>query len=312
MEYKDYYKILDVDRNASEKEVKRTYRRLARKLHPDVNPGDKGAEARFKEINEAYDVLGDPEKRAKYDRLGASWQQWQRAGRDPGGFDWSQSASPGAGATRVNFADLNELLGGAGGSGFSDFFSSLFGGMAGGARPQAQVRPRKGQDLRQPIDITLEEAFRGTTRTLIRDGRRIQASIPAGAKTGTKVRLTGQGTPGSSGGPAGNLYLTITVLPHNRFERKGDRLHTQIPVDFYTAVLGGKTEVETLAGSVQLSIPAGTQGGQVFRLRGKGMPKLRHKDEFGDLYAKVTIQIPKCLSKQEKELFTQLAELRKR
>ncbi len=312
MEYKDYYKILDVDRNASEKEVKRTYRRLARKLHPDVNPGDKGAEARFKEINEAYDVLGDPEKRAKYDRLGASWQQWQRAGRDPGGFDWSQWASPGAGATRVNFADLNELLGGAGGSGFSDFFSSLFGGMAGGARPQAQVRPRKGQDLRQPIDITLEEAFRGTTRTLIRDGRRIQASIPAGAKTGTKVRLTGQGTPGNSGGPAGNLYLTITVLPHNRFERKGDRLHTQIPVDFYTAVLGGKTEVETLAGSVQLSIPAGTQGGQVFRLRGKGMPKLRHKDEFGDLYAKVTIQIPKCLSKQEKELFTQLAELRKR
>lgn len=314
MEYKDYYKILGVDRNASEKEIKRAYRRLARELHPDVNPGDKQAETRFKEINEAYDVLGDSDKRAKYDRFGTSWQQWQRAGRDPSGFDWSQWGSPSArpGGVHVNVNDLNDLFGGAGGSDFSDFFNTLFGGMAGGARPRTQVRPRQGQDINQPIEITLDEAYRGTTRTLIRNGQRIQATIPAGAKTSTKVRLSGQGAPGSNGGSSGNLYLRITVLPHQDFERKGDDLHTETPLDLYTAALGGETVIKTLDGNVKLKIPAGTQGGQVFRLRGKGMPILRQKDKFGDLYAQVNIQIPKSLSKEEKALFEQLAALRKR
>ncbi len=314
MEYKDYYKILGVSRNASEQEIKRAYRKLARQHHPDVKPGDKDAEAHFKEINEAYDVLSDPDKRAKYDRFGNSWQQWQRSGRDPGGFDWSQWAAPGGapGGVRVDFADLNDLFGGGAG-GFSDFFDALFGGMSGAGRGQTYGRPQavRGQDVTQRIEITLEEAYSGTTRTLVRNGQRLQAKIPAGADTGTKVRLSGQGAPGAGGQP-GNLYLELTVLPHARFERKGDDLYTDLAVDLYTAVLGGEVDVETLAGTVSLKIPAGTQGGQLFRLRGKGMPKLRESTKSGDLYAKVSIQIPSKLSAEETTLFEQLSALRRR
>jgi len=315
MDYKDYYKILGVDRNASEGEIKRTYRKLARKLHPDVNPDDKAAEARFKNINEAYQVLGDPEKRTKYDQLGANWQQWQRTGRDPGGFDWSQWATPGgapAGGVRVEFGDLGDLFG-SGAGGFSDFFNSIFGGsMPGAGRARAYSRPRRGRNLEQPIEISLEEAYRGTTRTLERHGGRVQAKIPAGSYTGAKIRLAGQGSPGTNGAAAGDLYLKITVKPHSRFERKGDDLHLETPVDLYTAVLGGEATVETLDGNVQLRIPAGTQSGQVFRLRGKGMPKLRDKGRHGDLYAKVMLQIPKKLSAQEQKLFQELSTLHKR
>lgn len=318
MEYKDYYKTLGVDRQASEDEIKRAYRKLARQLHPDVNPDDKAAEARFKDINEAYQVLSDPEKRSKYDQLGADWQQWQRSGHDPGGFDWSQWFSPGAphggapGGVRVEFGDLNDILGG-GASGFSDFFNSLFGGaMPGGGRPRSPRRPVRGQDLQQTIEITLEEAFHGTTRTLERDGQRLQAKIPPGAKTGTKIRLAGQGSSGAgTGGVSGDLYLIINVRPHPRFKRDGDDLHMETPISLLTAVLGGKTIVETLNGNVELKIPAGTQSGQVFRLRGKGMPKLREQG-YGDLYVKILPEIPKRLSKREKELFQELDALHKR
>lgn len=324
MEYKDYYKILGVDRGATDDEIKRTYRKLARQLHPDVNPGDKAAEARFKDINEAYQVLGDPEKRTKYDRLGSSWQGWQRAGHDPGGFDWSQWFSPGSGrrgtpgGVRVEFGDLNDILGGGAG-GFSDFFNALFGGgMPGvGRAPAGHTRtyrqPVRAQNLEQPIEITLEEAHRGTTRTLERDGTRLQATIPPGAKTGTKIRLAGQGAPvpGQRGSKAGDLYLRITVKPHPRFTREGDDLHLEAEIDLYTAVLGGETVVETLEGSVQLKIPAGTQSGQQFRLGGKGMPKLREKG-FGDLYVRVTPRIPQNLSDQERQLYQELTRLRQR
>lgn len=314
MEYKDYYKILGVDRNASADEIKRAYRKLARELHPDVNPDDKAAEARFKNINEAYEVLADPEKRSKYDRLGSSWQQWQRAGRDPSGFDWSQWSSPGGaqrGGVRVEFTDLSGLFGGGAG-GFSDFFQSIFGGgMPGAGRTQPRRRAVRGQDIEQAIQVTLEEAYRGTTRTLERNGRRIQASIPAGAYTGAKIRLAGQGAPGSGGAP-GDLYLKVTVKPHARLKRKGDNLHTDVPVDIWTAALGGEAVVEALDGSVQLKIPAGTQGGQVFRLRGKGMPKLKEKGKYGDLYAKVAIRIPKRLSSRARQLFQELERVLKR
>jgi curved DNA-binding protein len=319
MEYKDYYKILGVDRKASAEEIKRVYRKLARQLHPDVNPDDSAAEARFKDINEAYQVLGDPDKRIKYDQLGSNYQQYQRAGHDPGGYDWSQwysqgGASRGApGGVRVEFNDLNDILGG---SGFSDFFNSLFG--AGGSRaghPQARRSRRvsRGQDLEQVIEISLEEAFRGTTRTLERDGKRLAASIPAGAKTGTKVRLGGQGAPTAapSGGPAGDLFLKIKVRPHGTLTRDNDDLRMEAQVDIYTAVLGGDVLIETLDEKVQLKIPAGTQSGQVFRLRGKGMPSLKGKSH-GDLFVKVMLQVPENLSKKEKELYQELANIRKR
>jgi curved DNA-binding protein len=312
MDYKDYYKILGVDRNADEKEIKKAYRRLARQYHPDVNPGDKGAEERFKEINEAHEVLADSEKRRKYDQLGASWQQWQRTGRDPGGFDWSQwsTRAPGGGRVHVEYGDLGDLFGGGG---FSDFFEAIFGGV-GRQGPQTwtstrQARPRRGQDYEQPVEITLEEAFTGTRRVLEKDGRRIEVRIPPGVKTGSKVRIAGEGAPGPGGGATGDLYLKVTILPHKDFERKGDDLYCEAPVDLYTAILGGEANVPTLEGTVSLKIPPETQGGRTFRLKGQGMPQLRDSNKRGDLYAKVKIVLPKGLSAKEKALFRELAHL---
>ncbi len=305
MEYKDYYKILGVDRNAEEKEIKTAYRKLARQHHPDVNPGDKAAEERFKDINEAYEVLSDPEKRHKYDQLGSNWQQWQRMGRDPGRFDWSQwvsGAQPGGGRTRVEYRDLGDLFGGRD---FSDFFQSIFGGM-----DAPQARPRRGRDFTQPVEITLEKAFQGTTRTLQKDGRRLEVKIPPGVRTGSKVRMAGEGSPGMSGGASGDLYLEVTVLPHSTFERQGDDLHCDIPVSLYTVVLGGEVKVPTLSGDVMLKIPPETQGGRTFRLQGKGMPNLRNPEKRGDLYASLKVQVPQKLNKREKELFHELASLR--
>lgn len=305
MEYKDYYKTLGVERNAEEKKIKKAYRKLARQYHPDVNPDDKTAEERFKDINEAYEVLSDPEKRSKYDQLGSSWQQWQHKGRDPRGFDWSQwfnQAQPGGGGVRVEYADLGDLFGGGG---FSDFFQSIFGG---GGAPQARLR--RGQDYTQPVEITLEEAFQGTTRVIQKDGRRLEVKIPPGAKTGSKVRMAGEGSPGMSGGASGDLYLEVTVLPHSIFERQGDDLNCEILVSLYTAVLGGEVKVPTPGGDVLLTIPPEIQGGRTFRLREKGMPNLRNPKKRGDLYAKLRVQVPQKLSEEEKELFRELASLR--
>jgi curved DNA-binding protein len=317
MEYKDYYKILGVDRNASEKEIKKAYRRLARQYHPDVNPGDKGAEERFKEINEAHEVLADSEKRRKYDQLGASWQQWQRTGRDPGGFDWGQwsAGAPGGDRVHVEYGDLGDLFGDAFGDGrFSDFFEAIFGG-GGRQGPQAwtgtrQARPRRGQDYEQPVEITLEEAFGGTRRVLEKEGRRLEVKIPPGVKMGSKVRIAGEGALGPGGGATGDLYLKVTVLPHKVFERKGDDLYCEVPVDLYTAILGGETDVPTLKGTVSLKIPPGTQGGRTFRLKGQGMPQLRDSNKHGNLYAKVKVVLPKDLSPKEKALFRELAQMR--
>jgi curved DNA-binding protein len=306
MEYKDYYKTLGVDRNAEEKEIKKAYRKLARQYHPDVNPGDKAAEERFKDINEAYEVLSDPDKRHKYDQLGSSWQQWQRTGRDPGGFDWSQwSSGAQPGGVRVEYRDLGDLGDLFRGRDFSDFFQSIFGGMGA---PQA--RPRRGQDYTQPLEITLEEAFQGTARMIQKDGRRLEVKIPPGVRTGSKVRVAGEGSPGIAGGTSGDLYLEVNVLPHSVFEREGDDLHCEVPVNLYTAVLGGEIKVPTLSGDVILTIPPETQGGRTFRLRGKGMPNLRNPKKHGDLYAKLRIQTPRKLTQREKELFRELASLR--
>jgi curved DNA-binding protein len=311
MDYKDYYKILGVDKSASEKDIKKAFRRLARQHHPDVNPGDPGAEDRFKEINEAYEVLSDAEKRQKYDQLGADWQRWQQTGGGPGDFDWSRwtIGQPGE-HVHVRYGtpeDLEDLFGG--GSPFSDFFSQIFGGMGGGAAPggyEYQVRPQRGQDYEQEVEISLQEAYHGATRALQKDGRRLEVKIPAGARTGTRVRMAGEGAPGAAGSTAGDLYLRVRVLPDPQFERRGDDLHVTLPVDLYTAVLGGQVQVPTLSGPVMLTIPATTQNGRTFRLRGKGMPRLRQADQRGDLFARIDVQLPADLSPRQRELFEEL------
>ena len=314
MEYKDYYKILGVDRNSGKKEIKKAYRKLARKYHPDVNPSDKEAEERFKEINEAHEVLSDPEKRKKYDQLGTSWRQWQNMGGEPRGFDWSQwYAQPGSGRVYVQYGDLGDLFGGGLG-GFSDFFEAMFGGPSQReARPrgrQRQPQAARSQDFEQEVEITLEEALSGTTRILQKDGRRLEVKIPPGVETGSKVRMRGEGSEGFGRGAKGDLYLKIKILPHRIFERKGDGLHCEVPVDLYTATLGGEVRVPTLKGGAMLKIPPETQSGKTFRLRGQGMPHLKDPKKRGDLYAKVTVKMPQNLTDREKELFRQLADMR--
>ena len=326
MEYKDYYKTLGVSKSASEKEIKSAYRKLARKHHPDVNQDDKNAEARFKEINEAYEVLSDSSKRAKYDQLGSNWNQWQQRG-SPGNFNWGDWMG-GAGGARTQqqnaryatAEDLGDLFG-SGGGGFSDFFTTIFGGMAG-AQQQQRGRTRsnihefgnqsqKGQNIEHELEIALTEAYYGTSRQISINGRKLEVKIPAGAKTGTKVRVRGEGNPGFGGGPSGDLYLKMKVSPDPRFERKGDNLQVDIPVDLYTAVLGGEVRVPTMNGDINLKIPAGSQNGQKMRLRGKGMPKLRKSDEHGDMYVKINVRLPKTITDEQRELFEQLRQLEK-
>ncbi len=311
MEYKDYYKTLGVERNADEKEIKKAYRRLARQYHPDMKPGDKAAEARFKEINEANEVLSDPEKRRKYDELGQNYQRWQQTGQ-PGGFDWSQWTAGRPGGTRVEYGDvqdLNDLFGSGGG--FSDFFQAIFGGMAGGRPGAAQAgrRPQATRDIEQEVEITLEEAFRGAQRLMELDGNRLEVKIPAGVKTGSKVRVAGEGLPSNRGAVHGDIYLVIKVLSHPTFERRGDDLHCETAVDMFTALLGGEVRVPTLTGPVVLRVPPGTQAGRTFRLTGQGMPKLR-SDQRGDLYAKVRITLPDKLDEREVQLVREWARLR--
>ncbi len=337
MEYKDYYDALGVDKDADQAEIRRAFRRLARKHHPDVNPDDPEAEERFKEINEAYEVLHDPEKRQKYDRLGANWRRYEQAGAQPGGFNWSQwtTGAPGGGSGRVHVRhgtpeDLEDLFGG-GGSPFSDFFTQIFGGMrsggaagtaaggsprggaaGAGAQPggfEYRARPQQGRDFKQEVDISLREAYEGTTRIIQKDGRRLEVKIPAGARTGTRVRVAGEGGAGTAGGDAGDLFLQVNVRPDAQFERQGDDLRVKAPVDLCTAVLGGESEVPTLAGPVMLTIPPETQNRQVFRLQGKGMPKLRNPGEHGDLYAEVDVRLPIDLTPRQRELFEELQSI---
>jgi curved DNA-binding protein len=318
MEYKDYYKILGVDKNATEKQIKAAYRKLARQYHPDMNPNNPEAEARFKEINEAYEVLSDPEKRAKYDQLGADWQRWQRAGGHPSDFDWSRwTTAPGGQRVHVQYGtpeDFADLFGED--SLFSEFFNSIFGGMGTRTRRpggfgtyEYQARPQAGRDVEYEVEISLSEAYHGTTRVLSRNGRRLEVRIPPGAKTGTRVRVRGEGEPGIAGGSRGDLYLRIKVAPDPRFERTGDDLRVTVPVDLYTAVLGGEVAVPTLSGEVKLKIPAGTQNGQVFRLRGKGMPKIKSPSEYGDLFVRVEVRLPTQLSAKQRALFEELRRM---
>jgi curved DNA-binding protein len=322
MEYKDYYRTLGVSKTATGKEIKSAFRKLAQKYHPDRNRGDKQAEERFKEINEAYEVLGDAEKRAKYDELGSSYAQWEQMGRPGGGFDFSQWASAmgagtGGGArrgnVRVEYQDMSDLFGD---SGFSDFFETLFGGSFGQTGRATRTAPRSApaQNIEQPVDITLEEAYTGTTRMLQRGSQRKEFKIPPGAKTGTKIRFAGSGHAAASplgGGATGDLYLVVNVTTHPKFRREGDDLHMDLPVEAQTAILGGDVRVPTLSGEVVLSLPPDTQAGKVIRLSGRGMPRLRQPQEHGDLYAHIVITLPAHISEAERKLVAQWAALRK-
>jgi curved DNA-binding protein len=309
MEYKDYYQILGVPKNADEKEIKRAYRKLARQYHPDKNPNNHLAEERFKEINEAYEVIGNADNRVKYDQLGRNYHRFRQMGGDPNGFDFSQWFSGGNGGAYRQQVNVEDLFGGAGG--FSDFFNAIFGGRhnRAGSSPFGQsFQQPANRDVEHTVNITLEEAYQGTTRTLNYEaGERFTAKIPAGSKTGTKVRLRGKGSGGSS-----DLYLVVQVDPHARFKRDGDNLMVTVDVDVLTAVLGGKVSVPTLTNPVTLTIPPGTQGGRTFRLKGKGMPHLRDNQQYGDLLAQINIRVPETLSDEERRLYEQLAALAQR
>jgi DnaJ-class molecular chaperone len=323
MEYKDYYKILGVERAATQDDIKKAFRKLARKYHPDMNPGDKSAEARFKEINEAYEVLSDPEKRQKYDLLGPNWQeQFGPQGPPPRPRAYTTQRGAPSGGAQYDFDDP---------TGFSDFFETLFGN----TRTQRNFRQRAGENLEQPVEISLQEAYEGTKRVftvqipsecpqchgtgLVRNGpcptckgegqitttERIEVAIPKGADTGKRVRVAGKGQPGIGGGPRGDLYLIVSVKPDPRFERRGDDLYTDVEVPLVVALLGGEAGVQQLNGKqLLLTIPGETQNAQVFRLAGKGMPRLAGTGQ-GDLYAKVRVKLPSRLTDRERDLFVE-------
>ncbi len=329
MARKDYYETLGVSRSASEQEIKKVYRRLARQYHPDVNPNDKSAEARFKEINEAYEVLSSNKNRKKYDKYGAQWQhaeQFEQARQQQAPF---RSFGNAGGSTSFHFEgeDMGSL--------FDDL---LFGG--GRARTYTRrTRTMRGRDLETPVEVTLEEAFHGTTRTLSLQSeevcpackgtgliqnvpcaacqgagrvprlKRLEVRIPAGVKTGSRVRIAGKGSPGYNGGASGDLYLMVSVRSHRQFERRGDNLYVEVPVPLTVSVLGGEVQVPTLKGKLALKIPPETQNGRSFRLAGQGMPHLGNSSH-GDIFARVNVVLPTKLSDKEKELFKQLNELR--
>jgi len=315
MEYKDYYQILGLNKSASKEDIKKAYRKLARKYHPDVNPEEKAAEEKFREINEAHEVLSDPEKRKKYDQFGSKWQQYEQSGGKPEDFNWGQwQSQPGSSYTyrTVTPEEFEELFGGGGG--YSDFFETLFGqtgGRGAGGGPGDRefyyhARPRHGRDSEHAIQITLEEAFHGTTRMLQwENGRKVEAKIPRGVKTGSRVRLKGKGEPGTGGGEPGDLYLKIKVMPHDRFQCDEDDLKLSVPVDLFTLLLGGHVTISSIDRPVRLDIPAETPNGRIFRLKGLGMPNLKNPEQRGDLYVTVEAVLPKHLSRQEKGLVEQ-------
>ena len=330
MDFRDYYQALGVKKGATEDEIRKAFRKLARKHHPDVNPGDSSAEAKFKELNEAYEVLRDPEKRRKYDALGANWRQYEHAqparaaepfgwgspfggaGGAEGNVRWNVNAGGAPGGRPMSEDQLRDMFGGGS---FSDFFQTFFSStQAGPTEPGGQKR--RGGDMEHPLELSLEEAFRGATRRLsFRNApadqpRTVEVKIPAGVKDGSRVRVAGEGEPGTPGAGAGDLYLRIAVRPHPVFELKGQNLYVKTQIPVATAVLGGATEVQTLDGKpLRLKIPAATQPGQVFRLKGKGMPAPRPRTSRGDLFATVQVTIPKRLSKGRREHYEALAAL---
>jgi DnaJ-class molecular chaperone len=325
MDFKDYYSTLGVSKTATDKELKQAFRKLARKYHPDVNPGDKTSESKFKEVNEAYEVLGDPEKRKKYDELGANWRMYEQqaaAGARPGAGGPGFGGFSGGGVHTMTEEEMREMFGGE--SPFSDFFQTFFGGgnfgggfedaRRGSSRGNARSRARKGRDVEQEIELSLDDVYHGVTRRLLftlgGQNRSVDVRIPAGVGDGSRVRIAAEGEPGSGGAPNGDLYLRIRLTPNPTFESKGQDLYARVPIPLTTAVLGGEAEVRTLAGkSLRLKIPPTTQHGQMFRLKGHGMPIPGKAGEHGDLYATADVQLPRQLTPEQRSHFEALQKL---
>ena len=302
MAFIDYYKILEVGKNATEAEIKKAYRKLARKYHPDLNPNDKEAERKFKEINEANEVLSHTENRKKYDDYGENWQHAEEFEKSKQQRQYQGNGNQGG-------------FGGSGGGGFSgggdfsDFFESMFGGRTsgGGGRRTAQY---KGQDFNAELHLELKDVYTTHKRTLTINGKNIRITIPAGVENGQQIKISGMGAEGSGGGPKGDLYITFTIENHTKFKLDKHNLYATVDLDLYTAILGGEITADTFDGKVKLTVKPGTKNGTKVKLKGKGFPVYKKEGEFGDLYLTYQIQIPTNLSKKEKELFTELAKLR--
>ena len=293
MEFVDYYKILGVAKNATQDEIKKAYRKLARKMHPDLNPNDKEAHKKFQQINEANEVLGDPEKRKKYDQYGKDWQHAEKFEQ----ARQSQQRSRGGGGQTFTSDDEGA---------FSDFFESLFGGSAGGGRrPQTKFR---GQDHQASLQLGLKDVYTTHQQTLTINGKNIRITIPAGVEDGQVIRLKSYGGPGANGGPPGDLYITFSIADDPDFKRSGHDLFTTAAIDLYTAVLGGEKIIDTLSGKVKLQVAPGTQNGMKVRLKGKGFPVYKKDGEHGDLYVSFNVKIPTNLTDKQKELFTELSK----
>ena len=302
MEFIDYYKILGVDKTASTEDIKKAYRKLARKHHPDLNPNDKEAHKKFQQINEANEVLSDPEKRKKYDKYGKDWQhaeQFEKARAQQGQYTSSEDFNFGGGDFRG--ADYDQ-------GGFSDFFESLFGRPGGGARSKAKYR---GEDYQAELHLNLRDAATTHQQTMTVNGKNIRITIQAGIENGQKIKLKGYGGPGINGGPNGDLYISFQIEDDPKFKRLGNDLYSTAEIDLYTAVLGGETTVDTLNGKLKLKVAAGTQNGSKVRVKGKGFPVYKKEGESGDLYITYHVKIPMHLSEKEKELFTELSKLKK-
>ncbi|HWA06379.1 MAG TPA: J domain-containing protein [Ignavibacteria bacterium] len=320
MDYKDYYKVLGVSKTASQDEIKKAFRKLAMKYHPDKNSGDKTAEAKFKEVNEAHEVIGDPEKRRKYDELGSNWNAYQQGGQTGGGgFDWGkyqqQYGGQGGQTYSTNFGDFSGAFGGGGG-GFSDFFEAFFGGAGSGFTDGKQRGGKrqqlKGDDMQAELPIRLEDAYNGAETIFEVGGQKIKLKIKKGAYDGQTLKLAGKGYPGHNNGPNGDLLLTLKLQKHPLYNRIDDDLYMDLPLDIFTAVLGGKLDVTTLKGKIKITIPPETSNGKTLRLGGLGMPKYGKDSQHGDLFVKIDLQTPKDLTPDEKKLFEQLRDLRKK
>ncbi|RPI02775.1 MAG: J domain-containing protein [Ignavibacteriae bacterium] len=306
--YKDYYKILGIEKTATPNEIKKAYRKLANKFHPDKNKGDKTAEDKFKDINEANGILSDPVKRKKYDQFGADWKQYEESGSRPGGFDWGKySGGRGNQAHTMSQEEFSAMFGG---EGEGDIFETIFG-RQGGSRSGRRNRPSKGEDYEAELLLTLEEAYDGAERLLKVRTQTIKVLLKPGIADGQVLRVAGKGGRGSSGGPFGDIFITVKVAPHAEFQRKGNDLYCERPVDLYTAILGGKAKVQTLKNTVNVDIAKETPNGKILRLLGLGMPVYGTKNEFGNLYVTVSVQLPEHLTGQEIDLFRKLTSLRK-
>ena len=305
MNYKDYYKILGVSKDASSKEIKKAYRKLAGKYHPDKNPNDKTAEEKFKELNEANEVLSDKEKREKYDTLGSNWDAYQNTGDN--WREYANQANQRGRNSRYSQGDPSDIFGqgAAGGEDFSSFFETFFGG-------RANQSSFSGGDTKAEMPITLLEAYKGSKRTFEIHNEKLRITIKPGSYDGLQLKIKGKGQKGVKGGNRGDLYIIVKVQPDHRFKRSGDNLLYNADVDLYTALLGGKINIPTLTGSLHITVPKNSNTGKTLRLKGKGMPNYRKPSTHGDLLVKLNVNLPKHLTKQEENLFKELQQLHKK